>query len=493
MARIASVNCGSLIWQQTFTYDAFGNITKNSTLGIGLFQPGYSTTTNQLTSLPGVTPTYDTDGRLTYDGAYTYSWDADSKLHTVNTSPSTTATYDAFGRMVEKQVGSAYTQIVYSPLGGKLAVMSAQTLQKGFVPLPTGATAVYTASGLAYYRHTDHLGSSRLATTPGQALYSSTAYAPFGEPYDQTGTIDLSFTGDDQDSASGMYDTLFRKQMPVQGRWLTPDPAGLSAVDLSSPQTWNRYAYVANNPMNFVDTLGLQKNGPGQCNVGSGDPCPGTNGGVGGPGDPISGGWLLTIYTWTSPTLTYSPESIIYGLNDDGSVNYLDPLGVSGDNPVLSGGGWTATIISIQTGWGQLSPSMFAGGAANNTATVSAAPGAKQAYCNNKSNQAGLNTLLPGLGDSIYNYDNVDVTQKIASGALESFFGFGTAAGQAMSWTGKSDMALTNIRSITGIPKTLVSGGLKIAGGVATAITGAKALAAAQAEYKACMAYMNSD
>jgi hypothetical protein len=126
--------------------------------------------------------------------------------------------------MVEKQVGSTYTQIVYSPLGGKLSVMSGQTLQKGFIPLPSGETAVYTASGLAYYRHTDHLSSSRLATTPSRTLYSSTAYAPFGEQYAQSGSIDESFTGDDQDTvaqstlnvAGGMYDTLMRKQMPTQ-------------------------------------------------------------------------------------------------------------------------------------------------------------------------------------------------------------------------------------------------------------------------------------
>ena len=177
----------------------------------------------------------------------------------MDTSPSTTATYDALGRMVEKAVGTTYTQIVYSPLGGKIAVMSGQTLQKGFIPLPTGATAVYTSSGLAYYRHTDHLGSARLATTPSQTLYSSTAYAPFGEPYKQApGTTDVSFTGEDQDTASGMQDTLFRKYLPVQGRWLTPDPAGIGAVDPGSPQTWNRYAYVTNSPLSFVDPLGLQ-------------------------------------------------------------------------------------------------------------------------------------------------------------------------------------------------------------------------------------------
>lgn len=38
---------------------------------------------------------------------------------------------------------------------------------------------------------------------------------------------------------------------------MTPDPAGLAAVDPTNPQSWNRYAYVMNNPQAFVDPLGL--------------------------------------------------------------------------------------------------------------------------------------------------------------------------------------------------------------------------------------------
>src|SRR5581483_980841 len=68
---------------------------------------------------------------------------------------------------------------------------------------------------------------------------------------------DFSFTGQNQDTAAGLYDFLFREQAPVQGRWISPDPAGAAAVDITNPQTWNRYAYLANNPLNAVDPLGL--------------------------------------------------------------------------------------------------------------------------------------------------------------------------------------------------------------------------------------------
>ena len=46
------------------------------------------------------------------------------------------------------------------------------------------------------------------------------------------------------------------------GRWMTPDPAGLAAVDPGNPQSWNRYAYVLNNPMSYVDASGLSCENP---------------------------------------------------------------------------------------------------------------------------------------------------------------------------------------------------------------------------------------
>jgi RHS repeat-associated protein len=312
LTRIATVNCGT-IWGQNFTYDAFGNITKTVLSGSSgtSFQPTYATpSTNRIASLPSFTPTYDPNGNLTKDPQHQYGWDSEGRPVTID---SVSLTYDALDRMVEQNSAGIYTQIVYDPMGDKFGLMNGQTLKKAFAPLPDGGIAAYTSSGLEYYRHPDWLGSSRLASTPTRTIYSDTAYAPFGEPYAQSGTADPSFTGQNQDTTSNLYDFLFREDSSIQGRWISPDPAGLGAVNLSDPQSFNRYAYVRNSSILLIDRSGLtacvmqdgtviqtptigaclEKGGsvqsnfpglPGICNVDCGGFSPPTGGGGGGGG-----------------------------------------------------------------------------------------------------------------------------------------------------------------------------------------------------------------
>ena len=64
------------------------------------------------------------------------------------------------------------------------------------------------------------------------------------------------FTGLQLDPETGMSHTLNRQYPMNLARWLTPDPAGLKAVKLQDPQTWNMYAYVRNNPTTLVDPKG---------------------------------------------------------------------------------------------------------------------------------------------------------------------------------------------------------------------------------------------
>jgi RHS repeat-associated protein len=263
LARLASANCGSK-WGQTFSDDAFGNLQKTGNNGGISYQPTYNPSTNRYSTLPVGSPGYDSDGNLTGDGVNTYTWDADGNSTSVSNSiaGTTNLTFDAFDRMVEQYNNGSYTQIVYGPGGGKFALMNGQTLAKAFVPLPGGDQAVYNSAGLAFYRHVDWLGSVRLDSSPSGTVIAEMAYAPYGECYAGSGTPDCSFAGMNQDTLSSgpdpLYDALYREQHPTSGRWISPDPAGLAAADPTNPQSWNRYAYVVNNPLALVDPLGLQ-------------------------------------------------------------------------------------------------------------------------------------------------------------------------------------------------------------------------------------------
>jgi hypothetical protein len=128
-----------------------------------------------------------------------------------------------------------YAQIVYSPTGDKIEAMNGQSVTEIIVPLPGGAVVSSSSAGPRLYHHPDHLGSARFVSTSSRTMYYDGAYAPFGEPYAQSGTTDLSFTGMNQDTVSGLYDFPAR-EYSIQGRWPSPTPL---ASPPSTPPTPN--------------------------------------------------------------------------------------------------------------------------------------------------------------------------------------------------------------------------------------------------------------
>ncbi len=242
------------MWGQTFTYDVFGNIGKSGTTS---FQPTYNVS-NRFNTLPAGTPTYDTNGNVLTDGFHTYSWDAAGK--TTQIDPGTSAvgmTYDALGRWVERAAGGGFTEAVYAPDGHELALMSGQTVATAYVKLPAGALVRYESSGLDSYWHPDWLGTPRLYSKPARTIANDVAMASFGEWYPGQGA-DTFFTGVAQNVMAADFKAFpARNYHTTQGRWLSPDPAGLAAVDLTNPQSFNRYGYVGGNPLAATDALGL--------------------------------------------------------------------------------------------------------------------------------------------------------------------------------------------------------------------------------------------
>jgi RHS repeat-associated protein len=260
VARLVTDNCGS-VWSQTFSYDQYDNLNK----------PDWNFSYNQSNNQMQGGPTYDADGRVTYDTINSYSWDAYGKMIGVRagtTSPvcgaggTYCATYDAMGRIVETSNGSTYKEILYGPTG-RLAQMSGQSTVEADIPLPGGLTlkANGASGGTQTILHNDWLGTNRLATSFGSRTWSyDTAYTPYGETYDTFGTPKQDFTGDFQDIAAGLFDTPNRELAANASRWLSPDPAGAS---------WNAYSYPT-NPNSETDRSGaimstaeLDKNGDG--------------------------------------------------------------------------------------------------------------------------------------------------------------------------------------------------------------------------------------
>ena len=143
----------------------------------------------------------------------------------------------------------------------------------------------------------------------------------------------------------GLYDFLFREQTPVQGRWLSPDPAGLAAADPANPQSWNRYAYVTNNPLVRTDPLGSEGEddggcepvaayGGGGCDTGGGEPS-NPNTGQGGSGNGWNGNDNTNGNTGNVPP-TVPGTTITVNGQDPGAVTMDEIPGDYGNSFLLA-------------------------------------------------------------------------------------------------------------------------------------------------------------
>ena len=177
--------------------------------------------------------------------------------------PGSTASYsyDAFGGRAEKIVGSRTTDYLYDAFGHASYevnnLCAPVCIDTGFFYLGGQLVAEYK-EGLTYFVHTDHIGSARLVTGLNQTVAQNLDYLPFGEQNStDSGISTHEFTGDIHDAESNLDHAQFRQYSSTLGRWMHPDPAGLAAVDPSNPQSWNRYAYVDDDPLNLTDSSGL--------------------------------------------------------------------------------------------------------------------------------------------------------------------------------------------------------------------------------------------
>ena len=192
-----------------------------------------------------------------------YSYDGANRLKTASNGTSSYG-YDGDGKRVKKTENGATTYYVYSSkLGQSVMEVNSSSVQRAYVYGGGKLVAMQATDGQFYWLHTNHLGNSRAMTDASGNLTYKGQFDPYGATLTEwsgSGNTNLNskkFTGYERDSATGLDYAQARMYNSSRGRFMTPDPIGLKAANVKRPESMNRYSYVRNDPINFIDPGGM--------------------------------------------------------------------------------------------------------------------------------------------------------------------------------------------------------------------------------------------
>lgn len=257
--RLSSgVNTGM---SEIVTYDVMGNIQSLNRNGL---TRNYSYVGNQLSKTTGGLEKdvykYDENGNSIVDGrngqSITYNnLNLPDKIAGLNLS----YLYDAGGNKLKKTSGNEVTDYV----GGI-------HYKNGAIEFIQTEVGIARRNGTSYsyeYNLTDHLGNVRYSFYQNPASgkmerIQSDDYFPFGLRNSSGSPVSLNnkylYNGKELQDESGQYDYGARFYDPVIGRFSTVDP--LAEFHFNT----NPYHYVLNNPIMYIDPLGLDTVKPNQ-------------------------------------------------------------------------------------------------------------------------------------------------------------------------------------------------------------------------------------
>ncbi|MBU0666329.1 MAG: RHS repeat-associated core domain-containing protein [Nanoarchaeota archaeon] len=110
-----------------------------------------------------------------------------------------------------------------------------------------------SAYNIEFY-HSDHLGSPSVITDEAGKVVWSADYDTFGEAINEQGDNDIKYNSKEEDKTGLLYYGA-RYYNPNTGRFITADTVKGDVLDT---QSQNRYVYVKNNPIKYIDPTGEQ-------------------------------------------------------------------------------------------------------------------------------------------------------------------------------------------------------------------------------------------
>ena len=224
----------------SFTYDANGNMTA----GAG----------RTLTYTPFNMAATITQGSSTYTLYYD---DTHSRIAQVG--PSTTTLYlNALGGMSEK-VGTTWHDYIVAPGTGSGAG-SGQLVAERFC---TGAAPCASSGATLKYFVTDHLGSIAMVLNNDGSMAEHLSFGAWGMRRNADGSpascgaisssTTRGYTGQEEMDGLCLINMNARLYDPEIGRFMSADSIVPDPFDM---QSFNRYSYVLNNPLEYTDPTG---------------------------------------------------------------------------------------------------------------------------------------------------------------------------------------------------------------------------------------------
>jgi len=149
--------------------------------------------------------------------------------------------------------------INFSVLGGQVIaeINSSGAFTRGYVYLGGQLLAVQQNSQVSWV-HQDPVTKSQRVTNSAGTVVSTIELDPWGGETNRSSNEAFQpkkFTSYERDSG-GSDDAMHRRYNRWHSRFDQPDPYH-GSYNAADPQSLNRYAYVQNDPVNFVDPTGL--------------------------------------------------------------------------------------------------------------------------------------------------------------------------------------------------------------------------------------------
>ncbi|MFZ0748639.1 MAG: RHS repeat-associated core domain-containing protein, partial [Pyrinomonadaceae bacterium] len=250
-----------------YSYDVWGNRTHIEGWGGVARWADYTYTNNRRNGMQ-----YDAAGNITNDGGHNFSYDAvGQQASASNGTYVLQQDYDGDG-LRAKKVDAGDTiyylrssvlggQVVAEIYGGGVSYAGSGWWLRGYVYL--GSQMVATQAGGVNWVHQDPVGKSQRITDSSGNINATIELDPFGgDTARSNGNSAFQphrFTSYERDGL-GSDDAMFRRYNRWWATFDQPDPYD-GSYDLTDPQSLNRYAYVQNDPVNFVDPTGLMSCG----------------------------------------------------------------------------------------------------------------------------------------------------------------------------------------------------------------------------------------